>query len=188
VAIPSWARGHIAGYSSDVAFYGRGNPETHIVQPFAGVMRIYQRYIFLPGTLLGVILIVGLGGVVLAWRRIGGPTLLPWGISVALLVIPAATAEFDYRYVLPAVPFACLAVAMTFGKDTAARNWLDARQARRARPALAGGAPAQVAARDAGDIAEPSPPGPNSQNGQPAQPSRNGPGGQELERDETTAS
>jgi hypothetical protein len=186
--IPSWARGHIAGYSSDVAFYGRGNPETHIVQPFAGVMRIYQRYIFLPGTLLGVILIVGLGGVVLAWRRIGGPTLLPWAISVALLVIPAATAEFDYRYVLPAVPFACLAVAMTFGKDTAARNWLDARQARRARPALAGGAPAQVAARDAGDIAEPSPPGPNSQNGQPAQPSRNGPGGQELERDETTAS
>jgi hypothetical protein len=157
-------------------------------------MRVYQRHIYLPGTLLGVILIVGLGGVVLAWRRIGGAALLPWGTSVALLVIPAATAEFDYRYVLPAVPFACLAAAMTFGQDTAARNWLDAR---RARPALAGGAPAQVNVRDAGDIAEPSPPGPpglpgpNGHDGQPAQPaqsSQNGQGGQELERDETTAS
>ncbi|HEY4464678.1 MAG TPA: phospholipid carrier-dependent glycosyltransferase [Streptosporangiaceae bacterium] len=197
LGVPSWARGHVGGYSSDVAFYVRGNPLTHVVEPFAGIMRVYQRHIYLPGTLLGVILIIGLGGVVLAWRRIGGPALLPWAISVGLLVIPAATAEFDYRYVLPAVPFACLAAAMAFGKDTAARNWLDARQAR---PALAGGAPAQVTVRDSGDMAEPSPagaagpagpPAANGDHGQPAQNGRNGQGGQsgqELERDETTAS
>ena len=182
LGVPVWARGHVRGWSSDAAAYVHGDPVPHMLEPFAGIMRVYQRHIYLPGTLLGVILIVGLGGVVLAWRRIGGATLLPWAISVALLVIPAATAEFDYRYVLPAVPFACLAAAMTFGKDTAARNWL---AARRARPALAGGPGGPGEVRDAGEIAPPSPAGANGQNGQNGQASQNG---QELERDETTAS
>jgi hypothetical protein len=136
MAIPKWARRHIRGYTSDAAYYIRGNPVTDIVEPFAGIMRVYQRYIYLPGTVYGVILVIGLGGMVLAWRRVGGEALLPWAISVAMIVEPAATAEFDYRYVLPAVPFACLAAAMAFGKDTAARKWL---AARRARPAVATG-------------------------------------------------
>jgi 4-amino-4-deoxy-L-arabinose transferase-like glycosyltransferase len=159
LGVPSWARGHIYGYDSDVAYYVRGDPTTHVVQPFAWVMKNYQRYIYLPGTLLGVILIIGFGGIVLAWRRVGGEALLPWVISVALLVEPAATAEFDYRYVLPAVPFACLAAAMAFGQGTAGGNWLAARRARRGQPAQA------VTADGTG-----------------------GPGGQELARGETTAS
>ena len=129
--IPSWARGHVGSYNSDVAYYVRGNPLTHLVEPFAGIIRVWQRHVWLPGSLYGAILAVGLGGMVLAWRRLGGEATMPWLISVALIVIPAATAEFDYRYVLPAVPFACLAAAMAFGRDTAARNWLDARRARR---------------------------------------------------------
>ena len=56
---------------------------------------------------------------VLAWRRFGGEALLPWTISLALIVIPAATAEFDYRYVLVAVPFACLAAAIAFSPGSA---------------------------------------------------------------------
>ncbi len=176
MAIPSWARGHIAGYSSDAAFYVRGNPQTHIVQPFAGVMRVYQRYIFLPGTLYGVILLIGLGGMVLAWRRIGGEALLPWAFSVALIVVPAATAEFDYRYVLPAVPFGCLAAAIAFGKGTVGGNWLAARRAR----------PAAVTASVNGPAPAPSGNGsvPASYGSAPA----GGQGDQELERDETTAS
>ena len=129
--IPAWARGHVGSYSSDVAYYIRGNPLTNVVEPFAAVIRAWQRYVWLPGTGYGAILAVGLGGIVLAWRRLGGEAALPWVISVALIVVPAATAEFDYRYVLPAVPFACLAAAMAFGRDTAARNWLDSRRARR---------------------------------------------------------
>ena len=59
--------------------------------------------------------------------------MLPWACSVALIVVPAATAEFDYRYVLTATPFACLAAALAFGRDTAGRRWL----ARRRRSATA---------------------------------------------------
>jgi hypothetical protein len=120
------------GYSSAEAYYARGNPETSVVNPFAGAIRVYQRYIWLPGTVYGLILLVGLGGLVLAWRRIGPEALLPWACSVALIVIPAATAEFDYRYVLTAVPFGCLAAAMAFGREreTAGGLWLD-RLARR---------------------------------------------------------
>ena len=96
-------------YNSYAAAYVQGNPLTQVVAPFANIIRGYQRYVWLPGTVYGLILLAGLGGLVLAWRRLGGEALLPWTISLALIVIPAATAEFDYRYVLPAVPFACLA-------------------------------------------------------------------------------
>jgi hypothetical protein len=100
----------------------QGNPLTQVVAPFANIIRGYQRYVWLPGTVYGVILLAGLGGMVLAWRRFGGEALLPWTISLALIVIPAATAEFDYRYVLVAVPFGCLAAAMAFSPGTAGGN------------------------------------------------------------------
>jgi len=90
-----------------------------VVAPFANIIRGYQRYVWLPGTVYGLILLAGLGGMVLAWRRLGGEALLPWTISLALIVIPAATAEFDYRYVLVAVPFGCLAAALAFSPGTA---------------------------------------------------------------------
>jgi len=102
----------------------QGNPETQVVNPYAVIIRDYQKYVWLPGTVYGLIVLAGLGGIVLAWRRLGGEALLPWTISLALIVIPAATAEFDYRYVLPAVPFACLAAVMAFSPGTAGGAWL----------------------------------------------------------------
>jgi hypothetical protein len=123
------------GYSSVEAYYARGNPQTAVVNPFAAVIRDYQRYVWLPGTVYGLILLVGLFGVVRRWRRAGkaAPTggyggaspraiLLPWLCSLVLVVAPAATAEFDYRYVTTAVPFACLAAAMAFGSASLARR------------------------------------------------------------------
>jgi hypothetical protein len=38
--------------------------------------------------------------------------MLPWVTAVVLLVFPIAVADFDYRYLLPVLPFACLAAAL----------------------------------------------------------------------------
>jgi hypothetical protein len=103
------------GYSSAAAYYVRGNPATVVVSPFAQVIRGYQRYVWLPGTVYGLILLAGLFGMARRWRRAGSAALLPWLCSLTLIVAPAATAEFDYRYVTTAVPFACLAAAVAFG-------------------------------------------------------------------------
>jgi hypothetical protein len=45
--------------------------------------------------------------------------MLPWVTAVVLLVFPIATADFDYRYLLPVLPFAGLAAALAFAPDTA---------------------------------------------------------------------
>jgi hypothetical protein len=113
--------GHpVPGYSSSAAAYlAGGNPLTAVVNPFAGVIRVYQRYIWLPGTVYGLLLLAGLGAIVAGRRRVSLDALLPWVSSVALIVVPAATAEFDYRYVTTAVPFACLALAIAFGRRPA---------------------------------------------------------------------
>ena len=59
------------GYPSAAAYYVRGNPATVIVSPFAQVIRGYQRYVWLPGTVYGLILLVGLFGIARRWRRRG---------------------------------------------------------------------------------------------------------------------
>jgi len=121
--IPTWDDANLGRYHSYAAAYVQGNPNTQVVNPFAAIIRYYQEYVWLPGTIYGLILLAGLGGLAAAWRRLGGEALLPWAVSLALIVIPAATAEFDYRYVLPAVPFACLAAVMAFSPGTAGGAW-----------------------------------------------------------------
>jgi hypothetical protein len=111
---------------------------------------VYQRVVFTYGPLLAVIFLVGLGGVLSvtaarrrgadpgSWRRPAqalrsvrlssvrvhwaprGTTMLPWVTAVALLVTPIALADFDYRYLIPAIPFACLAAGLAFAPRRAA--------------------------------------------------------------------
>jgi 4-amino-4-deoxy-L-arabinose transferase-like glycosyltransferase len=124
VAIPG---GHAAdGYpSSAQAYLKGGSPLTKVVNPFAAIIRVYQRYVWLPGTVYGLILLVGLIGMLrslfapLAGRGRGIDALLPWLCSVALIVVPAATAEFDYRYVTTALPFAVLALFASGAPESA---------------------------------------------------------------------
>jgi hypothetical protein len=40
--------------------------------------------------------------------------MLPWATAVVLLVFPIAVADFDYRYLLPVLPFACLTAGLAF--------------------------------------------------------------------------
>ncbi|MGH3239479.1 MAG: glycosyltransferase family 39 protein, partial [Spirillospora sp.] len=112
--LPDW---HMAGggiASAEARAYERGEARTQVVEPFAGVARGYQDVFYLRGTLIGGILLIGLAGLVPLWRRFGGEALLPWTLATGLLLAPAATAEFDYRYVLPAIPLAALAAGAAF--------------------------------------------------------------------------
>ena len=97
------------------AYLDGGDALTRIVSPYAGLIRVYQRYVWLPGTVFGLILLAGLIALAWRWRRGGRDAFLPWLSSLALIVVPAATAEFDYRYVTTAVPFACLALVLALG-------------------------------------------------------------------------
>ena len=104
--------GTVAG---DQAAYDGGHLDgaapTRAVQPFASWLVSYQRYAYLRGTLLGVILLGGLVVMIVRRRGLGG---LPWAFAVTILLVPPMVADFDLRYLVPAVPIACLAAALAF--------------------------------------------------------------------------
>ncbi|MFI7612296.1 hypothetical protein ACIBP6_13845 [Nonomuraea terrae] len=77
------------------------------VEPYASILAAYRYPWLLHGPLLAVLLVVGGLG---ALRR-RGPALLPWSLAMVLLVGPVAALDFDHRYVVPAIPPACVAAA-----------------------------------------------------------------------------
>jgi Dolichyl-phosphate-mannose-protein mannosyltransferase len=114
----SWIPGGTA--YQDAESYGHATP-SRVVEPFAILILGYERLFYTYGPLFGVIMLLGLGGVLrvqrrplrLRWYRRRG-SMLPWVTAVVLLVFPIATADFDYRYLLPVLPFACLAAGLAF--------------------------------------------------------------------------
>ena len=96
----------------DLGGPGLGNASA--VQPWQRLLQIYQRYFYLHGTLLGLIVLIGAAGVLARWRRWGGVGLLPWMVGALLIMLPPMTAGFSYRYVLAAVPAVCLAAGLAF--------------------------------------------------------------------------
>ncbi len=97
--------------SYGVTYNGGANPSTRLVQPYAGWIQAYQRHVALPGPLVGLIVLAGLIGAALAWRR-GGPASLAWMTGAVLIVTPAATADYDARYVVASIPAFCIAAAL----------------------------------------------------------------------------
>lgn len=131
-SLPKWPS-HLGTTDRDAVTYERGRASTKLYWPWATFMERYQRVFFLPGLGVGLALLVGAAGAVAGWRRLGGPTLLPLVAATALVVAPAATAEFDYRYLLPAAPLAFLAAAIALRDGV--------RPQRRRRPAEPAGEP-----------------------------------------------
>jgi hypothetical protein len=99
-------------YHYGLVYNDHHDPSTRIVQPFAGWIQAYQRFVVLPGPLLGLIVLTGLAGIAMAWRRLGGPALLPWLAGAVLIVTPAATANYGARYVVASIPVFCIAAAL----------------------------------------------------------------------------
>jgi len=129
----SWIPGGTA--YSDTVQYGHALP-SRVVRPFAILIDGYERVFYTYGPLFGVIMVMGLGGLVrfrlvrfrlvrfrrvrgsrprMVWSGRGG-SMLPWVTAVVLLVFPIAIADFDYRYLLPVLPFACLAAGLAFAR------------------------------------------------------------------------
>ncbi len=143
---------------NDWLSYGHQAPG--VVHKIAAIpILVYQRVVFTYGPLLALIFLVGLGGMLsvsasrrrgqgpvsrwsvqavrsvspasvrLHWRPRGTP-MLPWVTAAVLLVTPIAVADFDYRYLIPVIPFAALAAGLAFAPR---------RGAPEARPASAAG-------------------------------------------------
>jgi len=132
-------RPQIPEYSAydDWLAYGHQAPGA-VDKVFALPIAVYQRLVFTYGPLLAVIFLMGLGGVISvtsSWRRgrgLGslvswstvrtlrlhwrprGTSMLPWVTAVVLLVVPIAVADFDYRYLIPVIPFAAMAAGLSF--------------------------------------------------------------------------
>lgn len=108
-------------YGLSYTYNGSRDPSTRLAQPFADWILTYQRYAVVPGPLLGLIVLAGMAGIGLTWRRLGDPVLLPWLLGVLIIVTPAATALFDARYLAAAVP--CLSVAASLGVQEIIAAW-----------------------------------------------------------------
>jgi hypothetical protein len=122
IPVHTWVAGGDA--YSDAVQYGHATP-SRVVRPVAFLIDGYERVFYTYGPLFGLILLTGLGGVLrirrrpgrlvpaLAWSPRTG-SMLPWLTGVVLLVFPIAVADFDYRYLLPVLPFASLAAGLAF--------------------------------------------------------------------------
>jgi Dolichyl-phosphate-mannose-protein mannosyltransferase len=123
---------------SDWLAYGHQTPGV-VNTVFAAPILVYERVVFTWGPLLAVIFLLGLGGLIsvtaAGWRREQGlraalsfrtlrsvrlhwsprgTSMLPWITAVVLLVVPIMVADFDYRYLIPVIPFACMAAGLGF--------------------------------------------------------------------------
>jgi hypothetical protein len=103
---------HSTGAVTRIARY---NYATVIHAPYAHLMNGYQRVIFLPGPLLGILALVGLAGALMPGRRSAAGWLL-WLSALVVIVLPTAEHEYDPRYDILAVPLICLAAALAFRK------------------------------------------------------------------------
>ncbi len=99
--------------------YAHTISNTHVVQPWAFFMFLYQLPVWFPGWVFFAVVMAGLVVLIVRWRGWGRYAGLAWGVAVVNLIVPIAAHELDYRYALSAVPFACLALGLACIKKPA---------------------------------------------------------------------
>jgi hypothetical protein len=112
------AKPHIAvlpaKYVSDLSGYARTTQNTHLVQPYAYFLFLYQQPVYFPGVIFLLVMIAGLAGVIRNRRQRGGLAALPWAIAAASILLPALLTQSLYRYTIVAIPLACVAAGLAF--------------------------------------------------------------------------
>ncbi len=115
-----WSFNAYVGYQSTdwtgpaYAAHGGAQPETR--QPSANVLKVYGMVVYVWGPLLLALLVVALAGIS-ARRPRSAPATRPLAVltttvALVLMVLPVATAEFTWRYQLPAVVLLPVAAAL----------------------------------------------------------------------------
>ena len=102
--------------------YAHTSSNTHVVQPWAYIMFLYQTPVWFPGVVFLAVMVAGLVVLIRRWRPVGVYAGLAWGVAVVNLVVPIAAHELDYRYALSSVPFACLALGLALVRKPASRQ------------------------------------------------------------------
>jgi len=114
----TWPGNSTVRYGNIVATHGfdLARAEPRLDRGIATGLRNYQRFGYTPGPLLVVAVLAGLVAVVgrLAdeHRRTRWALLALAGSGLLLLLVPSATASFDFRYLVPALTFLPAAGAM----------------------------------------------------------------------------
>jgi hypothetical protein len=103
------------GSTTGIGPYLGSHLGSRLVNPWARLIRGYQRLFFLPGAIFGLILLGGLAGLI-SRRHRNWPAALLWVSGILALVTPIAEHDYTYRYVLPVVPLVCMAAALCFGR------------------------------------------------------------------------
>jgi hypothetical protein len=106
-ALPSY-------YRADEQAYAGTTANTHAVSPWSFWLFLYQQPVVFPGLLFLAVVLAGLAGVIRSWRRWGGVAALPWALAAASILSPALLTQSLYRYVIVAIPLACLAAGLAF--------------------------------------------------------------------------
>ena len=99
------------GTTDGLAPYVSNRTGTRLQQPYATMLVRYQDLIHLPGPLLGLIVLTGLAGLFIPRRRTAAGALI-WISAAMIIILPAAEHEYTFRYVIPAIPLACLAAGL----------------------------------------------------------------------------